>query len=234
MNGLNLKAALRVAQKDIKILLKERGTLLYLFVIPLVFMLGFGMVIPILPFYIEAMGAGGSELGLLVAVSALLEFFFAPIWGGVSDRNGRKPVLMIGIVGYGLSSLLFGLSTQLWMLFAARALSGVLSSATLAAALKAAESAPEGSVLLAMSFGRAVIAPRRGCVTDVLDEQGGILYDADDPQGLEGALRVAMTADTEAMGRHNATDLSRFDWSRVAEATRDVYEAAIRGSGPAD
>jgi glycosyltransferase involved in cell wall biosynthesis len=91
-----------------------------------------------------------------------------------------------------------------------------------------------GSVLLAMSFERAVIAPRRGCVTDVLDEQGGILYDADDPQGLEGALRVAMTADTEAMGRHNATDLSRFDWSRVAEATRDVYEAAIRGSGPAD
>ena len=62
-----------------------------------------------------------------------------------------------------------------------------------------------GSVLLAMSFGRAVIAPRRGCVTDVLDEAGGILYDADDPQGLEGALRVAMDADLEAMGRHNGT-----------------------------
>ena len=91
-----------------------------------------------------------------------------------------------------------------------------------------------GSVLLAMSFGRAVIAPRRGCVTDVLDEEGGILYDADDPQGLEGALRDAMTADTEAMGRYNAADLSRFDWSRVAEATRDVYEAATKESGLAD
>ncbi len=91
-----------------------------------------------------------------------------------------------------------------------------------------------GSVLLAMSFGRAVIAPRRGCVTDVLDETGGILYDADDPQGLEGALRVAMTADTEAMGRHNAADLSRFDWSRVAQATRDVYEAALTEPDPAD
>ncbi len=112
----------------------RRKTLILSFTLVVV-MLGFGMVIPIFPFYIEAMGAGGSELGLLVAVSALLEFFFAPIWGGVSDRNGRKPVLMIGIVGYGLSSLLFGLSTQLWMLFAARALSGVLSSATLAAAL---------------------------------------------------------------------------------------------------
>ncbi len=49
-----------------------------------------------------------------------------------------------------------------------------------------------GSVLLAMSFERAVIAPRRGCVPETLDEAGGILYDADDPQGLEGALRVAM------------------------------------------
>ena len=85
-----------------------------------------------------------------------------------------------------------------------------------------------GSVLLAMSFERAVIAPRRGCVTDVLDERGGVLYDADDPQGLEGALRVALDADLEAMGRHNGASLDRFDWERVAAATRTVYEAALR------
>jgi DHA1 family multidrug resistance protein-like MFS transporter len=100
-----------------------------------VVMLGFGMVIPIFPFYIEELGAGGSELGLLVATAALLEFLFAPVWGGVSDRVGRKPVLMLGMLGYGLSSLLLGLSTELWMLFASRALSGILSSATLATAL---------------------------------------------------------------------------------------------------
>jgi DHA1 family multidrug resistance protein-like MFS transporter len=97
--------------------------------------LGFGMIIPILPFFIEDLGAGGSEMGLLVAASALLEFVFAPLWGGVSDRIGRKPVLMIGIVGYGLSSLLLGLSTRIWMLFASRVLSGILASATLTAAL---------------------------------------------------------------------------------------------------
>ena len=60
-----------------------------------------------------------------------------------------------------------------------------------------------GSVLLAMSFERAVIAPRRGCVAETLDDAGGLLYDADDPRGLERALRAAMTADLEAMGRHN-------------------------------
>jgi DHA1 family multidrug resistance protein-like MFS transporter len=100
-----------------------------------VVMLGYGMVIPLFPFYIEKMGAGGSQLGLLIATSALLELLFGPVWGGVSDRVGRKPILLMGLLGYALSSLLFGLSTELWMLFASRALSGVLSSATTATAL---------------------------------------------------------------------------------------------------
>ncbi len=97
--------------------------------------LGFGMVIPIFPFYIERMGGGGKELGLLVAVAALTELIFGPVWGSLSDRVGRKPILMIGMVGYGVSSLLFGLATELWMLYAARALSGVLSAATASTAM---------------------------------------------------------------------------------------------------
>ena len=113
----------------------HRRSLMILSFTLVVVMLGFGLVIPIFPFFVEKMGAGGRELGLLVATSALLEFIFAPVWGGISDRIGRKPVLMIGVLGYGLSSLLFGLSTQLWMLFASRALSGVLSSATLVTSL---------------------------------------------------------------------------------------------------
>ena len=99
-----------------------------------VVMLGFGLIIPIFPFYIEKLGAGGGELGLLVATAALLEFLFAPIWGSISDRVGRKPILMVGLLGYALSSLLMGLSTTLSMLFGSRALSGVLSSATLVTA----------------------------------------------------------------------------------------------------
>jgi glycosyltransferase involved in cell wall biosynthesis len=81
-----------------------------------------------------------------------------------------------------------------------------------------------GSVLLAMSFERGVIAPRRGCVADVLDDAGAILYDADDPRGLEGALRVALTVDLEALGRHNGSRLEEYGWDRVAAATRSVYE----------
>jgi glycosyltransferase involved in cell wall biosynthesis len=85
-----------------------------------------------------------------------------------------------------------------------------------------------GSVLLAMSFGRAVIAPRRGCVVDTLDEAGGLLYDAADAGGLEAALRASLTADLEGMGRHNAEGLERFSWPRIAASTLEVYEAVLR------
>ncbi|MBN1265669.1 MAG: MFS transporter [Anaerolineales bacterium] len=92
--------------------------------------LGFGLAMPILPFYMEHFGAGGMELGFLMASYAVMRLIFGPIWGGLSDRVGRKPVLLIGVLGYGIAMAGFGLATRLWMLFAARILSGVLSSAT--------------------------------------------------------------------------------------------------------
>jgi DHA1 family multidrug resistance protein-like MFS transporter len=79
----------------------NRNQILILSFILVVVTLGFGLVIPIFPFYIEELGAGGSKLGLLVATSALLEFVSAPLWGGVSDWIGRKPVPMLGMVGWG-------------------------------------------------------------------------------------------------------------------------------------
>jgi len=95
-----------------------------------VVMLGYGIIIPIFPFYIEEMGAGGTELGLLTASYAVMRLIFGPVWGGLSDRYGRKPILLIGILGYVITMVWFGLADTLWMLFAARILSGVLSSAT--------------------------------------------------------------------------------------------------------
>lgn len=108
---------------------------LILFFTLVVIMLGFGMVIPILPFYIKSFGASGGALGALMATYATMQFIFAPIWGSLSDHYGRKPILMVGVVGNILSQLFFGLSNQLWMLFAARILAGMLSSATLPTAM---------------------------------------------------------------------------------------------------
>ncbi|MBI9045605.1 MAG: MFS transporter [Anaerolineaceae bacterium] len=95
-----------------------------------VVMLGFGLVIPIMPFYVEELGAGGTELGLLLASYATMRLIFGPIWGNLSDRVGRKPILMVGMLGYAITMIWFGLATKLWMLFLARSLSGILSSAT--------------------------------------------------------------------------------------------------------
>ena len=96
---------------------------------------GFGIVIPIMPFYVLHFGATSVHLGLLMATYSATQFIFAPVWGVVSDRIGRKPVLLIGLGGFVLSFVLFGLSTNLWMLFAARLLGGALSSAAMPAAM---------------------------------------------------------------------------------------------------
>jgi len=102
-----------------------------LFLVMFLVMVGFGIIIPVMPFYAEEIGANPTQLGLLMAVYSLMQLLFAPMWGRVSDRIGRKPVIMIGIIGLSLSFFLMALSTELWMLFAARIIGGLLSSANM-------------------------------------------------------------------------------------------------------
>lgn len=101
----------------------------------LVVMLGYGMILPVMPFYIEHFGAGGMEMGWLMSAYSLMQLVFAPLWGFLSDRLGRKPVLMVGITGYALTMFLMGLAEGFWMLFTARVFSGILSAATLPTAM---------------------------------------------------------------------------------------------------
>lgn len=98
-------------------------------------MVGFGIIIPVLPFYAEEIGASPTELGLLMAVYSFMQLIFAPMWGRLSDRIGRKPVMMIGITGLALSFYIQAISTELWMLFAARIIGGLLSSANMPTAM---------------------------------------------------------------------------------------------------
>jgi DHA1 family multidrug resistance protein-like MFS transporter len=104
-----------------------------------VVMIGLGITQPVLPFYVErlALAKGVSRqsvvmhVGLLTGVYALGQLLFAPVWGRLSDRTGRRPLIIIGIAGYAVAQVLFGLATSLWLLYAARILGGILSSATL-------------------------------------------------------------------------------------------------------
>lgn len=115
--------------------MKNRHNIGILFFTMIVVMMGFGIIIPILPFYIESFGASGTELGLMMAIFSIMQFIFAPIWGTLSDRFGRKPILLIGVFGNALSMLFFGLSNQMWMMYTSRGLAGILSSATMPTAM---------------------------------------------------------------------------------------------------
>ena len=115
--------------------MNNRKNLIILFFTMVVVMMSFGIVIPIMPFYIESFGGNGLGLGMLMAIFSVMQFIFAPIWGALSDRFGRKPILLIGAFGNAISLLMFGFSTELWMMYAARGLGGILSSATLPTAM---------------------------------------------------------------------------------------------------
>jgi len=99
-----------------------------LFSVIVVDLIGFGIVVPILPFWSERFGANGLILGLLVASHAAMQFLFSPGWGRLSDRIGRRPVMLITIAGTALSLLFLGLADSLPQIFMARLLSGIFGS----------------------------------------------------------------------------------------------------------
>jgi DHA1 family multidrug resistance protein-like MFS transporter len=113
----------------------NKTNLTILFFTMVVIMLGFGIIIPIMPFFIEQYGATGSDLGMLMAVFGIMQFLFAPIWGRLSDRYGRKRLLIVGALGNGLAHLIFGFATGLPLMFVSRILAGIFSSATFPTAL---------------------------------------------------------------------------------------------------
>lgn len=94
-------------------------------------MAGFGIILPILPFFSIKLGANTTHVGFLMASYSLMQFIFSPIWGGLSDKYGRKPIILIGLFGFAVSFFLFGIADSILMLFLSRIAGGILSSACL-------------------------------------------------------------------------------------------------------
>lgn len=103
----------------------NRRPLLVLFLTVLLDLVGFGIVLPLLPLYADGFGASGAMVGLLVTVYSVAQFFMAPLWGRLSDRFGRKPILVLGLLGSALAYLVFAWSRNLTWLFASRILAGI-------------------------------------------------------------------------------------------------------------
>lgn len=91
-------------------------------------MAGIGLIIPIMPEYLGTFGVAGQALGFLIAMFSFAQFIFSPLAGDLSDKHGRKKLIIVGLIIFGLSQLTFGLSTELWMLYASRFFSGLGSA----------------------------------------------------------------------------------------------------------
>jgi MFS family permease len=139
-----------------------------LFLIVFVDLVGFGLIIPLLPFYGERFGASPQQVTILMAVYSLMAMLAAPVWGRLSDRIGRRPVLMASMLAAALAYLWLGLASALWMLFAARAFAGACAGNIAAAQAYIADvTSPErrarGMGMIGVAFGLGfIIGPALG------------------------------------------------------------------------
>jgi MFS family permease len=141
----------------------HHGSLLVIFLTVFVDLLGFGMVLPLLPIYAEqfAVDESGWQLGLLMASFSAMQFLFAPMWGRLSDRYGRRPILMIGLAGSVIFYTLFGVASimqSLALLFVSRIGAGIMGATISTAQAYIADTTtlkqrPRGMALIGMAFG---------------------------------------------------------------------------------
>lgn len=105
-------------------------------------LVGFGIVVPILGHYAETFGASGFQVGLMFATFSIAQMVFAPVLGRISDRVGRKPVIIFSLIGTAVGSIVTGLAGALWVLFLGRALDGASGASVAVAQGAVADIAP--------------------------------------------------------------------------------------------
>ena len=136
--------------------------LVIIFLTVFIDLVGFGIIIPMLPFYAEAYGASALQVGLLATSFSLMQFLFAPVWGRLSDRLGRRPIILAGLLGSAVSYFAFGMAETLTMLFAARVFAGIAganipTAQAFIADTTTAENRAKGMGLIGAAFGLGFI-----------------------------------------------------------------------------
>jgi MFS family permease len=140
----------------------KRSPVVFIFVTVLLDMLGYGMVVPLLPFYVQQQAGGAILAGALGSIYALMQLVSGPLLGALSDRYGRRPVLLTCLMGTGLAFVLLGLADSLALIFLAVLLDGITGgNLTTAYAYIADVTLPEdrarGMGLVGAAFGLGMI-----------------------------------------------------------------------------
>ena len=206
----------------------KRSPLALIWLTVFIDLVGFGIIIPILPLYADRHGASPVQIGILLSSYSAMQFIFAPILGSLSDRVGRKPVLAISLFGTAVASITLGVASALphalWLIFAARAVDGITGANIATAQAYVADVTTEekrarGMGLLGMAFGLGlVLGPAIGGLLAAIDISL--------PFYVVGALAIgnatAMLFYLPEPERHlSVTVEARSRYSRIATAWRD-------------
>jgi DHA1 family tetracycline resistance protein-like MFS transporter len=219
------------------------------FLVVLIDLLGFGIVLPLLPLYGDSLidplfpGEGyrslrGMILGILLSIFSLMQFIFAPFWGRVSDRIGRRPILLLGLVGSVVFYTLFGIATEvgaegaaalgLALLFFSRVGAGVAGATISTAQAVIADCTPpegrsRGMALIGMAFGAGfTLGPLLSAASFVVPSKGAPGFAAAAFSLVALVLAIALLPETLRPG---VTGLRRrlLDWRGLLNALRTPY-----------
>src|SRR5688500_21508 len=142
----------------------KRSPLVVIFTTGFIDLVGLGIVMPVLPFYAECrqFHASPRMIGFLIASYSVMQLIFSPVLGRLSDKHGRRPVLLYSIIGTGIGFLVLGFANTLWMLFLGRILDGIsggnISTAqAYIADITTKEDRAKGMGLLGAAFGLGFI-----------------------------------------------------------------------------
>lgn len=104
----------------------KKSALATVFLVVVIDLMGFGIVLPLLPFYAQEFQASAVTIGLLYSVYSFMQLIFSPVWGSLSDRVGRRPIMLLSTFGAMIAYIIFGLAETLTVLFLSRVVAGLM------------------------------------------------------------------------------------------------------------
>lgn len=205
-------------------------------------MIGFGMVFPLMPFYVKQLGGNSETYGLLLSSFSVMQLIATPMMGRLSDRFGRRPVILLSLFGNALSMVLFALANQLWMIFVSRLVAGltagnmgacqaviadVTNKEDRAAAMGKMGAGIGLGMVMGPLFGSALAG--FGIWAPALVAAGAALLDLALAYFLMPETRPATSPQEHEHTRRAEADSEESTWARVGKALREPQLLMVMG-----